>query len=177
MYTMYRLTGWLIYYSWIGQLVYIQKVHISMNIICKNNCMLLFNLSYYIRRDLTLLSVENIWCKGFDNLTLSGFFVNLAYYIGSIYHWYQWEIFGAEVFPYYIQILSLSEFTICGDGCTKHHLNCLVCLDFQVTQPKDKMMSHEILGKPWETSDVFPLNNKHYLSIIDHQSKFQMIKR
>ena len=32
--------------------------------------------------------------------------------------------------------------------------NCPICLDFQMTQPKDKMLSHKIPGRPWGSIKV-----------------------
>ena len=39
-------------------------------------------------------------------------------------------------------------------------------------------MSHEIPGRPWESlgTDVFSINNKHYLCIVDYQGKFPLMK-
>ena len=44
-------------------------------------------------------------------------------------------------------------------------------------QPKNKTVSHEIPGKARETmgADVFSLNNKHYLCIVEVHSKFPVI--
>ena len=48
-------------------------------------------------------------------------------------------------------------------------------LDFQATQPKGKTMSNEISGRPWGSVGAYivTINNKHYLCIVDYQSKFQ----
>ena len=39
----------------------------------------------------------------------------------------------------------------------------MTCLDFQHTQPKEKIIHHDIPGKPWEVIgvDMFTLNNKN----------------
>ena len=60
-----------------------------------------------------------------------------------------------------------------------HIKNCTTCLTFQQTQPKDKIIHHDILTKPWEVigADMFTLNNKHNLCIIDYHSKFPIIKK
>ena len=60
----------------------------------------------------------------------------------------------------------------------KSYKNCSTCLEFQQTQPKEKT-THEILLRPWEVlgADVFQLNNKNYLCIVDYHSKFPVIKR
>ena len=46
-------------------------------------------------------------------------------------------------------------------------------------QPKEKILNHDILLRPWEVldADVFHLNNKNYLCIVDYHSKFPVIKR
>ena len=50
---------------------------------------------------------------------------------------------------------------------------------FQQTQPKDKMIHHDILVRPWDIvgAGLFTLNNKHYLCIVDYHSKFPIIKK
>ena len=47
--------------------------------------------------------------------------------------------------------------------------NCPTCIDFQVTQPKDKIISQKIPGRSWISvaADIFTINNKDYLFIID----------
>ena len=56
---------------------------------------------------------------------------------------------------------------------------CATCLEFQQTQPKEKIMHHNILLRPWDVigTDIFYLKNKHYLCIVDYNSKFPVIKR
>ena len=41
------------------------------------------------------------------------------------------------------------------------------------------IIHHDILLRPWEVlgADIFHLNNKNYLCIIDYHSKFPVIKR
>ena len=41
--------------------------------------------------------------------------------------------------------------------------NCLAYLEFQATQPKGKLIQHDIPVKLWKTlaADIFMLNNKH----------------
>ena len=50
---------------------------------------------------------------------------------------------------------------------------------FQQTQPKDKMIHHDIPERPWDVIDVdmLTLNNKHYLCIVAYHSKFPVIKK
>ena len=56
---------------------------------------------------------------------------------------------------------------------------CATCLEFQQTQPKEKIMHHNIPLRPWEviSADVFHFKNKHYLCIVDYNSKFPVVKR
>ena len=41
-----------------------------------------------------------------------------------------------------------------------HITNCSTCFDFQQTQPKEKFIHHNILGKQWDVigADMFTLN-------------------
>ena len=66
-----------------------------------------------------------------------------------------------------------------NDDIEKHINNCTTCVAFQQTQPKDKIIHHDIPAKPWELigADRFNLNNKHYLCIIDYHSKFPIIQK
>ena len=54
-----------------------------------------------------------------------------------------------------------------------------MCLEFWKTQPEEKTIQHDILLRPWEVLavDVFQLNNKNYLCVVDYHSKFPIIKR
>ena len=60
-----------------------------------------------------------------------------------------------------------------------HVENCSTCLEFQQMQPKEKTIHHDIPVRPWDVIgvDVFQLNNKNYLCIVDYHSKFPVIKR
>ena len=44
---------------------------------------------------------------------------------------------------------------------------------------QEKGIHHNIPGKPWEVIgvDMFTLNNKNYLFIVDYHSKFPIVKR
>ena len=59
-----------------------------------------------------------------------------------------------------------------------HIKSCNTCLEFQQTEPKEKIIHHNIPLRPWEVLgvDIFHLNNKNYLCIIDYHSKFPVIK-
>ena len=54
----------------------------------------------------------------------------------------------------------------------KYIKNCATCLEFQQTQPKEKIIHHDIPLRQWEVlgADVFHFNNKNYLYIIDYHS-------
>ena len=54
-----------------------------------------------------------------------------------------------------------------------------MCLEFQQTQPKEKMIHLDIPLRPWEVldADVFHFNNENYLCIEDYHSKFPVINR
>ena len=61
-----------------------------------------------------------------------------------------------------------------------NHIKCCnMCLEFQQTQPKEKIVHHNIPLRPWEVlgADVFHFNNKNYLCIVDYHSKFPVIRR
>ena len=57
--------------------------------------------------------------------------------------------------------------------------HCVTCLEFQQMQPKEKITHHDIPLRPWEvvSADVFLFKNKHYLCIVDYNSKFPVVKR
>ena len=57
--------------------------------------------------------------------------------------------------------------------------SCSTCLHFQQTQPREKIIHDSIPGKPLEVIgvDMFTLNNKNYLSILDYHSKCPILKR
>ena len=63
----------------------------------------------------------------------------------------------------------------------KHFIkNCTTCLTFQKTQPKDKMVQHDIIPvRLWDIIgvDMFTLNNKHYHCIVENHRKFLIIKK
>ena len=54
----------------------------------------------------------------------------------------------------------------------KHHSTCY---NFQ---PKEQVIHQDIPDKPWEVVgvDMFTLNNKNYICIVDYDSKFQIVK-
>ena len=56
---------------------------------------------------------------------------------------------------------------------------CATCLMFQQTQPKEKIIHHDIPARPWDVvgADMFNINNKNYLCMIDYHSKFSIIKK
>ena len=50
---------------------------------------------------------------------------------------------------------------------------------FQVTQPKDKMLSHKILGRLWEWvgGGILSINNKYDVCIVEYYSRFPVMKQ
>ena len=64
-------------------------------------------------------------------------------------------------------------------GYQNPHKNCSICLNFHQTQPKEKIIHHEIPGKPWEVpgADMFALHIKNYPCIVNYHSKFLVIKK
>ena len=60
-----------------------------------------------------------------------------------------------------------------------HLKNCSMCLELQQMQPKEKIIHHDILLRPWGVIgvNIFQLNNKNYLCVVDYHSKFLVIKR
>ena len=61
----------------------------------------------------------------------------------------------------------------------KYIKQCVTCLQFQQTQPQERMIHHDTPLLPWEVvgADVFHYNNKNYLCIVDYNSKFPIVKR
>ena len=53
------------------------------------------------------------------------------------------------------------------------------CLEFQQTQPKEKIIHHEVPLRPWEAvgADVFHFNNINYLCVVDYNSKFPIVRK
>ena len=66
-----------------------------------------------------------------------------------------------------------------NDDIKNFIINCPTCLTFQQIPPKDKIIHHDIPVRPWDVigEDMFTLNNKHYLCIVDYHSKFPIIRK
>ena len=72
------------------------------------------------------------------------------------------------------QIFLLDRY-VCGH---KNHIkSCSTCLHFQQTQPREKIIHHNIPGKPWEVirADMFTLNNKNFFCIVEYHSTFPIL--
>ena len=56
-------------------------------------------------------------------------------------------------------------------------LKC-TCLEFHPTELTDKLRAHGIQDSPWETegAEVFILNNKTYMCIVEYHSSFPVMK-
>ena len=61
----------------------------------------------------------------------------------------------------------------------KYIKQCATCLEFQQTQPKEKIIHHEVPLRPWEVvgADVFHFNNINYLCVVHYNSKFPIIRK
>ena len=61
----------------------------------------------------------------------------------------------------------------------ENHIKMFYKPSFQQTQPREKIIHHNIPAKSWEVvgADTFTLNNKYYLFIVDYHSKFPNVKR
>ena len=59
----------------------------------------------------------------------------------------------------------------------KYIKQCTTCLEFQQTQPKEKIIHHEVPLRPWEAvgADVFHFNNINYLYVVDYNNKFPIV--
>ena len=57
--------------------------------------------------------------------------------------------------------------------------NCITCLTFQQTQPKDKIIHHDIPVRLWDVigADMFALDNEQYLCIVDYHGKCPFVKK
>ena len=57
--------------------------------------------------------------------------------------------------------------------------NCTTCLTFQQTQSEHKIIHHDIPVRLWDiiSADMFTLDNKQYLCIVDYHNKLLMIKK
>ena len=56
---------------------------------------------------------------------------------------------------------------------------CATCLEYQQTQPQKGALYYEIPYKLWEivSADIFMVNNKTILCIVDYNSKFPIVKK
>ena len=60
-----------------------------------------------------------------------------------------------------------------------HIKNIVHMLIFNKLKQRKKLIHHDIPGKPWEGIgvDIFTLNNKNYLCIVDYHGKFPIVKQ
>ena len=56
---------------------------------------------------------------------------------------------------------------------------CTMCLEYQQTQPWEKALNYEVPCRPREVvgGDVFVINNKTLLCVVDYHSKFPIVKK
>ena len=59
-----------------------------------------------------------------------------------------------------------------------HLSECRPCATFQEKQPKETLLNDPVSNVPWKSlaMDNFDLNGKHYLIVVDHFSKFVIVK-
>ena len=52
--------------------------------------------------------------------------------------------------------------------------SCLTCSEFHRCNPKEPMISQEILEQPWQTvaADLFQIEDVHYLIVVDYRSRY-----
>ena len=55
---------------------------------------------------------------------------------------------------------------------------CAICFKYQQMQPSEKALHYIVPCRPWEVvgADVFVINNKTHLCIVDYHSKFPIVK-
>ena len=65
-----------------------------------------------------------------------------------------------------------------NNNIKKFMKKCTTCLAFQQTKPKDKIVHHDIPIRLWDviSADIFTLDNKQYLCIVDYHRKFPIVK-
>ena len=56
---------------------------------------------------------------------------------------------------------------------------CVTCLEYQCKQPQERALQYDIPYKPWEVvgANIFMVNDKILLHIVDYYSKFQVVKK
>ena len=59
-----------------------------------------------------------------------------------------------------------------------HLSECHPCATFQEKQPTESLLNDPVSTKPWNAlaMDNFDFNSKHYLIVVDHFSKFVVVK-
>ncbi len=57
--------------------------------------------------------------------------------------------------------------------------DCMICQEHKPTQQHETLLQHEVPTGPWETvaTDLFELDQKHYLVIVDYYSKYPIVKQ
>ena len=73
----------------------------------------------------------------------------------------------------------LIYWTNINDDIRKYIKHCSTCLDFQQTQPKEKINKPQIPAKPLEmvSAAMFTIHNINYLCIAGYHNKFPVIKK
>ena len=57
--------------------------------------------------------------------------------------------------------------------------NCSTCLDHRNRQRRETLIPHEVPSAPWVkvATDLFELNNRHYVIVVDYRSKYFEVSR
>jgi len=57
--------------------------------------------------------------------------------------------------------------------------NCPACTEHQSSNPKEPMIAHKLPDYPWQnvTTDLFELDNEHYLIVVDYYSRYFELER
>ena len=62
---------------------------------------------------------------------------------------------------------------------TRYIQQCPVCNQYQTEQQKEPLFCHEVPERPWQivSCDLFELDNKHYVVLVDHFSDYYEVDR
>jgi len=57
--------------------------------------------------------------------------------------------------------------------------NCSACTEHQSSNSKEPMIAHKLPDRPWQnvTTDLFELDNEHYLIVVDYYSRYFELER
>ena len=88
----------------------------------------------------------------------------------ALWYWaqYLWYVHVYHLVGCHCLFMCVFSMCIMECGHWKPYKNCSTCLHFQPKQPWEKVIHHNIPGKPWEVvgADIFTLNNKNCVSSL-----------